>query len=309
MIIDAHTHLYSAEMTPNYWLDAMAAYGSALSNRTPEFVRERIERDWFDPQADQLIADMDAAGIDSAVVFVLDFGLYGGVDDGISLARRYELFAGAVARHPGRLVLYGGIDPRRPDAARFIERAADEHAIAGVKLWTPAGVFPNDRSAYKVYAKCAELKLPVVVHTGQEIAPLCSESTRPILVDQAANDFPEVTFVLAHAGMAWVAEAAEIAWHHPNVYLDIAYWQAKYLRSPERFARDLRDLISTAGVQRVMFGTDWPALRTVPRVKHDVWVKVLRALPDDAPGGIEFSADEIDHLMGANAQQALGIGS
>lgn len=309
MIIDAHTHLYSAEMTPSYWIDSMAAYGSAISDRTPEYVRERIERDWFDPQADMLIADMDAAGIDRSVVFVLDFGLYGGVEDSISLARRYELFAAAVARHPGRLSLYGGIDPRRPDAPRFIERAADEHAIAGVKLWTPAGVFPDDRSAYRVYAKCAELKLPVVVHTGQEIAPLRSDSTRPILVDQAANDFPEVTFVLAHAGMAWVAEAAEIAWHHPNVYLDIAYWQAKYLRSPGRFARELRELISTAGPQRVMFGTDWPALRTVRRVKHDTWVQVLRELPENAPDGVQFSAEEIDRLMGVNAQQALGIGS
>jgi predicted TIM-barrel fold metal-dependent hydrolase len=309
VIIDAHTHLYSAEMTPDYWLDSMAAYGSAISDRTPEYVRERIERDWFDPHADTLIADMDAAGIDRSVVFVLDFGLYGGVEDSISLARRYELFAAAVARHPGRLSLYGGIDPRRPDAPRFIERAADEHAIAGVKLWTPAGVFPDDRAAYRVYAKCAELKLPVVVHTGQEIAPLRSESTRPILVDQAANDFPEVTFVLAHAGMAWVAEAAEIAWHHPNVYLDIAYWQAKYLRSPERFARELRELISTAGPQRVMFGTDWPALRTVRRVKHDTWVRVLRELPESSPGGVSFSAEEIDRLMGINAQQALGIGS
>lgn len=309
MIIDAHTHLYSAEMTPSYWIDSMAAYGSAISDRTPEYVRERIERDWFDPQADLLIADMDAAGIDRSVVFVLDFGLYGGVEDSVSLARRYELFAAAVARHPGRLSLYGGIDPRRPDAPRFIERAADEHAIAGVKLWTPAGVFPDDRSAYRVYAKCAELKLPVVVHTGQEIAPLRSESTRPILVDQAANDFPEVTFVLAHAGMAWVAEAAEIAWHHPNVYLDIAYWQAKYLRSPGRFARELRELISTAGPERVMFGTDWPALRTVRRVKHDTWVQVLRELPENAPDGVQFSAEEIDRLMGVNAQQALGIGS
>jgi hypothetical protein len=307
MIIDAHTHLYSAEMTPRYWVQAMAEYGSAISTRSPQFVRERIERDWFDPQGDQLIADMDAAGIERSVVFVLDFGLYGGVGDDISLARRYELFAAAVARHPGRLLLYGGIDPRRPDAASFIERAAREHSIAGVKLWTPAGVFPDDRSAYKVYAKCAELDLPVVIHTGQEIAPLRSECTRPILVDQAANDFPEVTFVLAHAGMAWVAEAAEMAWHHPNIYLDIAYWQAKYLRSPEKFTRELRELISTAGPDRVMFGTDWPALRKVRRVKHDTWVKVLTDLPHDAPGGVAFSAEEIDGLMGANAQQALGL--
>ncbi len=307
MIVDAHTHLYSAEMTPRYWIDAMSAYGSEISGRSPEFVRARIEEDWFDPLGDKLIADMEAAGVDWSVVFVLDFGPYAGVDDGVPLTRRYELFAAAVGRHPGRLVLFGGIDPRRPDAAEFVHRAVEEHGIRGVKLWTPAGVWPDDRAAYKVYAKCAELGLPVVVHTGQEIAPLRSETTRPILVDQAASDFPEVTFVLAHAGMAWTTEAAEMAWHHPNVYLDIAYWQSKYLRSPERFVRELRELISTAGPHRVMFGTDWPALRTVKRVKHDAWVKLLRELGQSAPGGVQFTDDEIDLLMGGTAQDALGI--
>lgn len=109
--------------------------------------------------------------------------------------------------------------------------------------------------------------------------------------------------------MAWAAEAAEIAWHHPNVYVDIAYWQSKYLRSVERFMRELRELMSTAGAARVMFGTDWPALRTVRRVKHDVWVRTLLDLPASAPDGLEFRPEEIEQLMGGTAQRALGIGS
>ena len=179
--------------------------------------------------------------------------------------------------------------------------------IQGVKIWPPAGARPNEPYCYRVYERCAELDLPVVVHTGQEIGPLRSECTLPILVDQPANDFPELTFVLAHAGMGWWQEAAEIAWHHPNVYLDIAYWQAKYLRSPERFCEELRALISTAGKDRVLFGTDWPALRQVGRVAHGTWVKALRDLPEGAPGGIKFERDEIDLLLGGAAEAALGL--
>jgi predicted TIM-barrel fold metal-dependent hydrolase len=306
-VIDTHTHLYSPEMTPPYWIDAMAAYGSSISSRSQDYVRERIANDWFDPQGDRLIADMDAAGIERSVVFILDFGLYGGVTDAISLMRRYELFAEAIKRHPDRLVLYGGIDPRRPDAAHFVAAAKRDFGIQGVKIWPPAGARPDESYCYRVYERCAELALPVVVHTGQEIGPLRSECTRPIFVDQPANDFPELTFVLAHAGMGWWQEAAEIAWHHPNVYLDIAYWQAKYLRSPERFCGELRALISTAGKHRVMFGTDWPAMRTVRRVKHDTWVRVLRDLPDTAPGGVTFDPEEIDLLLGGAAEAALGL--
>lgn len=306
-VIDAHTHLYSAEMAPPYWIEAMAEYGASLSGRTSEEVARRIRDDWFDPTGDRLIADMDAAGIEKSVVYLLDFGLYSGVDDPVSLERRYELFAEAVARHPDRLVFFGGIDPRRPDAARFVTRAAEHYGIRGVKIWPPAGTFPNEPVCYRVYQRCAELGLPVVVHTGQEIGPLRSECCKPIFVDQPANDFPELTFVLAHAGMAWWQEAAEIAWHHGNVYVDIAYWQAKYLRSPEGFARELRALISTAGRERVIFGTDWPALRAVRRVRPDTWVQTLQGFAQDAPGGVRFTREEIDLLMGGVAERALGL--
>jgi predicted TIM-barrel fold metal-dependent hydrolase len=305
--IDAHAHLYSAEMAPAYWIRAMAEYGTKISGRSAADVRARIEEDWFDPTGDRLIADMDAAGIDTSIVFLLDFGPYGGTDDNVSLEHRYELFAEAVGRHDGRLLFYGGVDPRRPDAVALIERAAREWSLSGVKIWPPAGIYPNDPACYRVYEKCAELGLPVVIHTGQEIGPLRSECTKPIFIDQPANDFPELTFVMAHAGMAWWQEAAEIAWHHQNVYLDIAYWQAKYLRSPERFAQELRGLLSTAGKGRVFFGTDWPALRTVRKVRHDTWVQVLRDLPNSAPGSVAFERDEIDLLLGGAAMAALDI--
>jgi predicted TIM-barrel fold metal-dependent hydrolase len=306
-VIDAHTHLYSAELAPPYWIEAMTAYGSSISGRPADYVRRRIEEDWFDPDGDLLVADMDAAGIEKSVVHVLDFGLYGGTDDSISLERRYELFARAVSKHEDRLVLFGGIDPRRPDAPRFVERAVSEWGIRGVKIWPPSGVYPNEPACYRVYEKCVQLGLPVVVHTGQEIGPLRSECTRPILVDQPANDFPELTFVLAHAGMGWWQEAAEIAWHHPNVYVDIAYWQAKYLRSPEQFAVELRGLVSTAGKHRVIFGTDWPALRSVEKVKPDVWIRVLRGLAVDGCGSVSFDREEIDLLLGGVAARVLGL--
>lgn len=294
-------------MTPRYWIDAMAAYGGSIAGRSPQYVRDRIVSEWFDPQADLLVADMDAAGIDRSVILILDFALHAGVDDAVSLVRRYELFAAAVARHPDRLVLYGGIDPRRPDAADFIRVAASEYGIRGVKIWPPAGARPNDPYCYRVYERCAELDLPVVIHTGQEIGPLRSECTQPIFVDQPANDFPELTFVLAHAGMGWWQEAAEMAWHHPNIVLDIAYWQAKFLRSPERFCDELRALIATAGKHRVMFGTDWPAMRRVRRADHVNFLKTLRELPEHAPGGISFERDEIDLLLGGVAERVLGL--
>lgn len=308
MIIDVHTHMYSNRLAPPFWIETMAQYGSSISTRTPQEVRERMERDWFDESGDLLVQDMDAAGIDKSVVFALDFGLYSGVDDDISLRERYRLFRKAADQHPDRILLFGGIDPRRPDATSFLKFAVEEIGIKGIKVWPPAGIAPNERYCYRLYERCAEFQLPVVIHTGQEISPMYSETARPGFCDQPANDFPELTFVLAHAGMGWWEEAAEMAWHHPNVYVDLAYWQAKYLRSPATFANELRQLISIAGRTKVMFGSDWPAVRLVKRAKPDVWVDVLRSLPEEPLNDdVQFQREEIDMLLGTNAVSTLRL--
>ena len=129
-VIDAHTHLYSSELAPPYWYRAMADYGSKLSGRPAADVLRTIEEEWFDPRGDRLIADMDAAGIEKSVVFLLDFGLFGGVDDGVSMERRYELMAEAVRAHPDRLVFFGGIDPVPLDHAGHL----DDGGVAGFEL-------------------------------------------------------------------------------------------------------------------------------------------------------------------------------
>ncbi len=306
MIIDSHAHLYGPRVTPRAWLQAFADYGSAISTRSSDYVGRKIAEGWFDETGDLLVADMDEAGIDKTVIMAIDFGLYAGTDDDVSLEQRYAIFYEAVQRHPQRLVLYGSVDPRRPGAPDFVQRAVEQWGMKGFKLWC-TGVNPQDSACYRVYEKCAALGLPVVVHTGQEITPARTEPTRPVYVDQPSADFPEVTFVLAHAGMAWWEEAASLAWHHPNVYLDTAYWQMKYLTDPAQFARELRGLISTAGKEKVFFGSDWPALRTVRRAKHDAWVQVLRSLPDEAPGGVQFEREEIDLLLGGAAAKALNL--
>lgn len=308
MIIDSHAHLYSDRMAPSLWVDTMAEYGGAVAGRPPETVRKRIVEGWFDETGDLLIADMDESGVDHSVVFVLDFGPFSGTGDDVSLVERYQLFHRAVQRHPGRISLFGGVDPRRPDACRFIRRAAREWGIKGVKIWPPAGAYPNAPYCYRLYQTCAELNLPVVIHTGQEISPMHSESSRPSLCDQPANDFPEVTFVLAHAGMGWWEEAAEMAWHHPNVHLDIAYWQAKYLRSPELFERELRSLMSLAGPTKVMFGSDWPAMRLVPRGRQQAFVPMVQDLGSSTVSGVTFAQEEIDLLMGGNARRIYRLG-
>jgi len=64
----------------------------------------------------------------------------------------------------------------------------------------------------------------------------------------ALRSFPEVQFVLGHAGARDVADAIPLAERYPNVWLDV-HGQG---------VTKLHELIERVGSERLLFGTDWP---------------------------------------------------
>ena len=54
---------------------------------------------------------------------------------------------------------------------------------------------PSSKDAYYVYEVCRELKVPLMIHTGNGI-PFAD----PTSVYQGAKDHPDVPVILAHAG-------------------------------------------------------------------------------------------------------------
>ena len=61
-------------------------------------------------------------------------------------------------------------------------------------------------------------------------------------------NFPNVNFVVGHAGMDAVDVVMQQLGHHRNVWVDISF------QSPER----IRQLIDVFGAERVLYGSDWP---------------------------------------------------
>jgi hypothetical protein len=48
-------------------------------------------------------------------------------------------------------------------------------------------------------------------------------------------------------------------------------------------------------------------MRRVPKVRHDVWVKLLERLSSDPLEGCAFAESEIAALLGHNASRILGL--
>jgi len=287
---------------------AKCMLAAVQTGRTEERIRQRLQ-DIYDLTGDRLIADMDQAGVDRVMIMPIDWGLvrpFQGAGT-MGIWEQHVLHSQVANKHPGRIVTFACFDPRRPNAVELLGRAVEELGMTGMKIHPASGFFPNDRVVYPMYEKALELGLPVMVHTGPEPKPLYSRHCQPVFLDDVAADFPDLTIILAHAGMgAWWQEAAGVASVAPNVFLDISGWQPVARLRPLEFYATLRSLIDTVGAKRIMWGSDYPALRLL--MPEADWAKAIVEPAEVAQEkGISFSEEEVAAIMGDNAARLLSL--
>ncbi len=305
MIIDCHTHLFSPKFIGDGYWKAWVSVFSSMSGRQRDAVEKRMPEFW-DETGEKLLEDMDRAGVTQSWISVIDLGLASGVGEAsLSYIEVNQAYCEIAARNPTRLIPFAGLDPRRPDAVKFLDRAINEWHMCGLKLIPAAGFYPNDSNCCKLYALAEKKGIPVLVHTGPETMPLYSKFCYPVYMDEVANDFPGLKLIMAHAGFGWWPEALNIASVRPNVYLDLAGWQPKMLHPVEAFYRPLRTILDTIGADRVMFGSDWPALRLF-RGGEATWVQAFTQPPDVVKkSGITFSEEEVVSILGETARKII----
>jgi uncharacterized protein len=307
MIFDIHAHLMGPEAPGKAFWDGFTRLAVAQTGRSEERIRQRLDDIW-DLTGKRLIQDLDEARVDKVMVMPVDWGLVPAFKEStMDIWEQHELHARAARQYPDRMVTFACFDPRRPSAVAMLERAVKELGMVGLKIHPAAGFFPNERMVYPMYEKALELGIPVMVHTGPEPKPLYSRHCQPVYVDDVAADFPDLTIILAHAGLsAWWQEAAGVASVAPNVYLDISGWQAMARLRPLEFYTTLRSLISTLGAHRILWGSDYPALRLL--LSEAAWVKAITDPPEAArQHGITFTNEEVSAIMGDNAARLLGL--
>jgi hypothetical protein len=158
---------------------------------------------------------------------------------------------------PDRIAGLYGIDPwSRMGGVRELEEAVRRQRFVGAHLHPYGFGLPLNAAAYyPFYAKCVELDVPLVVQVGHSAESMPSALGRPLLLDDVALYFPELRIVAAHTGWPWVEELVALAWKHPNVYIGTSahaprYWDPALVR-----------FLSSRGVGKVLFGTDYPVLR------------------------------------------------
>lgn len=119
--------------------------------------------------------------------------------------------------------------------------------------------------------KCYEYDIPVLFHTGAILENQNSTSksskkllniTRVEMFERLLEDMPsDFKFVFGHAGIQSYKKVAEMMIKHPGSYAELSCQSTD----------SIKYLISKVGSQRLLFGSDWPALPqaiTLSRVLH-----------------------------------------
>jgi predicted TIM-barrel fold metal-dependent hydrolase len=211
---------------------------------------------WGEDPADHLIRAMDQSGVKTSLVSSLTHG-------GFRMEACNEAMYDAMRRYPDRLLGYVYIWPGDPKAVRAEVEKRLAQGFTGIKMLVLMGydyVYPGYAPAFEI---ANERRLPVLLHAYGGQAGL---DDVPVL----AKRYPDVNFVLAHAGAQQVEHHIRIAHQVERAYLELCTSSATF--------RAVETLFEHVPLERILWGADDLPLN----MSHQLG-KVLGArIPEDA---------------------------
>ena len=208
MIIDAYNNVWQAAGTSDYL---------TAESYTPE----------------DMLRSMDLAGVDMAV--------------GCSLGQMMDnnFIAQTMQRYPERIIGFGQVNPRFPDAVEQIDNLAKNLKLKGLKLHpTMHGYHFADHGLLDpIFDAANRNNLVVLVNALDD--PFCA----PLSIEEISRGFPNTPALIAHMGTVWnLNEAILVAKRNPNIYLETSGSQLL----------DVKLAYRSLGPDQLVMGTDWP---------------------------------------------------
>jgi len=267
-----------------------------------------------------MISFMDDAGIDVAVTSVSTPGVHlGDSEKARSLARRCNEFAAELVHaRPERFASFACLPLPDIDASlQELSYALDVLKLDGLVLFTNSrGVYLGDATLEPIFAELERRKSVVFVHPNpspdaaahslglpDNLLDFPADTNRAVAQMHYTNRFartPNVKYIFSHAGgsipflaarLAIIDEMGFIAGgEQRGTAADMfrrMYWDTA-LSASDPVLRMLRDVV---GIDRVMFGTDFPYLR------RDLAVNAKQRILESA----ELNELERHAVLGGNA--------
>lgn len=227
MVIDAHCHIYPDKIADK------AAHSTGRFYSLPTT---------YDGKVSTLLENGAKAGIDKFIVQSV-------ATTPKQVSSINKFIAAEVAAHPDKLYGLGTLHPDSEDIRADVEELVSL-GLGGVKLHPDIQQFKlDDYRCLKIYELCEEFKLPVLLHTGDSRY----DYSNPNRLIPILDIYDKMVVVGAHfGGWSMWDEASKLLADRENFYVDCS--SSFYALSDAK----IREIIARYGVDRVLFGTDYP---------------------------------------------------
>jgi len=165
-----------------------------------------------------------------------------------------------------RFICFGSVHPKYENYKDEIDRIISL-GLKGIKFHPDFQNFKIDDShMLKIYEYIGS-KLPIMIHTGDEN----SDFSSPKRLARVLDALPDVTFIAAHLGgyMNWQDSMKYLVGR--NLYLDTSSTLCKLSHF------DAAQIIKAHGTDKVLFGTDYPAVTQKSEVESFMKIPISDA--------------------------------
>jgi len=273
MIVDTHVHIWEID-PPRYPVGPTA----------PNWTSEPDEP----ATADELIADMDANGVDRSVIVQTSWSTW---DNGY--------MADSVVRFPDRFIGHGMVDPQDPDNADKVRYWMQNRGLVGFRfhpMYYPDEQILLTEQNGPMWEELAGLGAVVQFHMRAPDA---------VQVAEIARRYPQMPLLIDHMGYPDLQEAreaftpiVELA-RFDNVHVKISDVKG---RSEEDFPFAdihpfIESLVDAFGAERALWGTGYPGAH---RTKHN-WLTLSDELKLIREGLPFLNEGQCDQILGETA--------
>jgi predicted TIM-barrel fold metal-dependent hydrolase len=277
VIIDAHTHLFPPEIR---------AQRTAYCARDPWFAELYRNPKARMATAEELVASMDAAGIDASLACP-----FGWSDPGI-IEECNSYLLGAMQRYPGRIIGLAGIQPTAgARAVAELERCAQAGMPGGGELMPHGqGYRLSDLTLLAPLVEVARAhNLFILTHASEPVGHAYhgKGNVGPGDLEVFLRAFPDIRVLAAHwgGGFPFYELMPEVRAAAANLWYDSA-------ASPFLYRNDIFPIAARlVGTRKLLFASDYPLIAQ------------QRMLDYTRTSGL--SAEELKLVLGENAQALL----
>lgn len=248
MIIDFHSHIAFHKLYPKKFLNGL--FDDSNKAVSKDKVLSVIKSFLKDENGDKLIKQMNKAGVSKSVLLIIDHCNFIGKSD-FTIEENYLFHKSILELYPDRFHVFAGVHPERKNYLDLLKIGVEQYGFTGIKLYPPFGYQLSDPRLDACFKYANEKGLPVLSHTGYSTNGLQNDYADPSYFLELSKKYPEITFIMAHAGYKLSDPTVSKLLGRPNVYADIS----GFLTGKEE---DLALIFQKEFADKLLFGTDYP---------------------------------------------------